>query len=75
RSGVAYPWESGGCPGAQGLDRDGFAEFLVPKGPHGLISKNLLEWIGSFKREVDERSWNGQVYECFLCHRTFNVQS
>lgn len=43
------------------------------KDPCGLISKNLIGWTGSAQYEASDRAWNGAAYECYLCHRAFNL--
>jgi hypothetical protein len=63
--------ESEGCPAASNLNRDQIYRFIRSKDPNGVISKKLLEWHGSYECEVNEQSWNGYAYECYLCDREF----
>ncbi|PHH85428.1 hypothetical protein CDD83_424 [Cordyceps sp. RAO-2017] len=70
-TGLSHHLESGSCPKAPFLDRDSIYRFIRSKDPHGSISKNLLEWNGSCQYEANDRSFNGDAFECYLCHREF----
>ncbi|ROT38007.1 putative zinc finger protein [Sodiomyces alkalinus F11] len=71
-TGLAHHLESGGCRKAPFLSRDRVYEIVRRQDPHGAISKNLLDWHGSSEYEATSASWNGDFYECVLCHREFN---
>ena len=73
-SGVAHHVESGGCPRAKGANRQTVFNMLRQRDPNGLITNNLLEWNHTETWSSD-RAWNGQAYECYLCHRGFARQS
>jgi len=70
-TGMTHHLEAGSCPRAPQLDRDQIYRLVRSKDPRGTISKNLLGWNGSYKYEATGRAWNGDGYECYLCHREF----
>ncbi|KAI4863443.1 hypothetical protein F4820DRAFT_450015 [Hypoxylon rubiginosum] len=71
-TGLAHHLESGGCPRAPSLDRDGVYKAVRAKDPGGLISKKLIGWHGSTPTyEATSMAWNGRAYECYFCHRGF----
>ena len=40
--------------------------------PHGQITKKLLTYPDfKMKQAATSASWNGDFYECYLCHREF----
>ena len=72
-SGVAHHLETGACPKARGLNRETLHQEIRRRDPHGLMTKNLLEW----NKETtwsSTQAWNGSGYECYLCHRAFAAQ-
>ncbi|CAI4211291.1 unnamed protein product [Parascedosporium putredinis] len=71
-TGLTHHLEKGSCPNAPGLSRDKVYEIVRSRDPQGAISKNLLGWYGSVEYAATERSWNGDAYECYICHREFN---
>lgn len=71
-TGVTTHVESGGCPGAPNMNRDEMFRFVRARDAQGVISNKLLGWEGSSTYEATGRSWNGEFYECYLCHREFN---
>jgi len=70
-TGVTHHLETGACPNAGGLNRDGLYRVVRSKDPQGLVSKKLIRWTGSCSYEASASSWNGNAYECYFCHRTF----
>ncbi|KAB5540315.1 hypothetical protein GE09DRAFT_1245347 [Coniochaeta sp. 2T2.1] len=70
-TGVAHHIETGACPNAQNIHRDEMYKFIRSKDPQGLISKKLIGWTGSASYQATDRTWNGQSYECYFCHREF----
>ncbi|OAR04580.1 hypothetical protein LLEC1_02190 [Akanthomyces lecanii] len=70
-TGLAHHLEMNACPNAT-TNRDIMYNYVRGKDPNGIISKKLLEWQGSATYEASERTWNGDGYECYLCHRDFN---
>ncbi|KAM3503226.1 hypothetical protein MY11210_008798 [Beauveria gryllotalpidicola] len=70
-TGLAHHFEMNACPNAT-TSRDTIYRYVRSKDPNGLISKQLLEWDGPATYEATERTWNGDGYECYLCHREFN---
>ncbi|KAI1118338.1 hypothetical protein F5Y14DRAFT_400053 [Nemania sp. NC0429] len=74
-TGLAHHLETGGCPRAARLDRDGVYNIVRSLDQDGLIAKKLIGWQGSTTYEATERSWNGDSYECYFCAREFNTLS
>lgn len=39
-----------------------------------MLTKKLIGWNGNFTStyEATDMAWNGDAYECYLCHRDFN---
>ena len=74
-SGVAHHLETGSCPNNPGIDRNTIHKAIRQRDPHGIITHNELEWHGEIETELwdPERAWNGQDYECYLCHREFSA--
>ncbi|KAI2602819.1 hypothetical protein GGR54DRAFT_463087 [Hypoxylon sp. NC1633] len=71
-TGLAHHLESGSCPNAQSLNRDELYKAVRSRDPNGAITKKLIGWHGSPTYEATERTWNGQAFECYFCHRNFN---
>lgn len=68
---MVHHLESGSCTSASGLSRDAIYKFVRSKDPDGIISKKLIGWSGSYEYEATENCWNGDFYECYLCHKEF----
>lgn len=68
-SGASHHLETGSCPQATNLNRETIYEQIRIRDPGGRVTSNQLEWHREF--EVSENSWNGNGYECYLCHRVF----
>ncbi|KAK5994365.1 Zinc finger Xfin-like protein [Cladobotryum mycophilum] len=71
-TGLTHHLESGSCPSASGMDREKLFKIVRSKDPQGLISKNLIGFTDFYSYEANWRSWNGDSYECYLCHRDFS---
>lgn len=71
-TGLATHLESGRCRNAPFLSRDAVYGIVRIKDPQGFISKRLLGWRGSSRYAASSASWNGDAFECVLCHREFN---
>ena len=69
-SGVSHHLETGSCPNAKGLNREAIYKELRQRDPNGMITNNLLEWHGETTWSSTS-AWNGNQYECYLCHRQF----
>ncbi|OTA69524.1 putative zinc finger protein [Hypoxylon sp. EC38] len=70
-TGLAHHLERGGCPQASFLNRDEVYKVVRAKDPGGIISKKLIGWHGSPTYEATHKAWNGDAYECYMCHREF----
>ncbi|KAI1204917.1 uncharacterized protein F4807DRAFT_454291 [Annulohypoxylon truncatum] len=70
-TGLAHHLEGARCPAASGLDRDAVYRAVRSKDPDGVLAKKLLGWHGSPSYEAGPNSWNGDAWECYLCHRDF----
>ncbi|KAK6081115.1 hypothetical protein SCUP515_03256 [Seiridium cupressi] len=70
-TGLCGHLKAGACPRAPMLDRDQVYRVVRSKDPGGVISERLIGWHGSPKYEADDRTWNRQGYECYLCRRDF----
>ena len=71
-SGVSHHLETGSCPNTRGIDRESIFKALRQRDPNGMITNNLLEWHG--ESWSTQNAWNGDEYECYLCHREFAAQ-
>ncbi|KAF8487834.1 hypothetical protein JB92DRAFT_1478803 [Gautieria morchelliformis] len=77
-SALVLHFEAGTCP--SGLTRDQLNRMVTRMdrnhvitnparlitGPDGYTPPTVTNW-------ATNRSWNGDAYECFLCHKTFNT--
>lgn len=72
-SGVSSHLESSSCPKARNLDRATIHRALRQRDPDGFITERLLEWTETdHNAQWDPSSaWNGDGYECYICHREF----
>ncbi|KAI0890242.1 uncharacterized protein GGS22DRAFT_10905 [Annulohypoxylon maeteangense] len=69
-TGLAHHLEGGRCTAAP-LNRDMVYKAVRSKDPDGVLTKKLIGWTGSPTYEVNGNSWNGDAWECYLCHRDF----
>lgn len=74
-SGVSHHIETGSCPIARQLDRAAVHRILGQRDPKGFITERLIGWHdSSLSAEWDPNSaWNGQGYDCYICHRSFST--
>ena len=72
-SGVSHHLETGSCPNNTDIDRSTIYHAIRQRDPHGIVTFKQLEWHSETPTQVEapERAWNGQNYECYLCHRQF----
>ena len=68
-SGVSHHLETGSCPNARTLNRETIYQEIRKRDQSGLVTIKQLEWHG--KSWATEGAWNGDAYECYLCHREF----
>lgn len=73
-SGLTHHLETGSCPNARSLNRDIIYKMIRERDPNGVVTKKQIEWHGdeSASYSVTNRAFNGQYWECYLCHRLFN---
>jgi hypothetical protein len=75
-SGVSHHLETASCPKARNLDRNAIHQLLRQRDPNGIITEHLLEWHTG--NSIDETwdpcsAYNGDGYECYICHREFGT--
>ncbi|KAK3323592.1 hypothetical protein B0T19DRAFT_401905 [Cercophora scortea] len=63
--------EAGGCKKAQHLNADELYRLIRLKDPQGIIANTLRNWNGSIAYMATRYTWNGDAYECYLCHAVF----
>ena len=68
-SGLSHHLETSSCPNARNLSRETIHKALRERDQSGLITKKQLEWHQ--ETWAKEGAWNGEYYECYLCHREF----
>ncbi|RYP80134.1 hypothetical protein DL769_002620 [Monosporascus sp. CRB-8-3] len=73
-TGLSHHLETGSCPQAPFIDRDLIYKLVRRKDPNGLISKKLIDWQPSSRYEASGRAWNGDGWECYICHRVFDTR-
>ncbi|KAK8237628.1 putative zinc finger protein [Phyllosticta capitalensis] len=77
-SGVSHHLETGSCPRAPNVNRETLHKMIRSHDPNGFITQKQLGWHdddSSIPTTVGwnyNNAWNGDFYECFLCHREFN---
>ncbi|KAI1461519.1 hypothetical protein F4805DRAFT_235423 [Annulohypoxylon moriforme] len=70
-TGLAHHLEGGRCSAASSLNRDMVYRAVRMKDPDGVLAKKLIGWHGSSTYEATGSAWNGDAWECYLCHRNF----
>ncbi|KAF2111719.1 hypothetical protein BDV96DRAFT_176031 [Lophiotrema nucula] len=71
-TGVTHHLETASCPNARNLNREAILAEIRRRDPNHLITTKLLTYpISSDSIEATEHCWNGDFYECYLCHREF----
>ncbi|KAK7515290.1 putative zinc finger protein [Phyllosticta citriasiana] len=79
-SGVSHHLENGSCPNAPSLDRETLHRMIRRRDPNGVITQKQLGWHDDTSASTVvgwqlDNAWNGDNYECFLCHREFGIPS
>lgn len=74
-SGVSHHLERGTCPKARGVNRATILEFCRRSDSGGVFTNKMIQGSEEHGLEyiANENSWNGDGYECYLCHRTFRL--
>ena len=74
-TGVIHHLETGSCPKARNLDHATILAEIRRRDPHHVIVKKLLTYPSSTPTitTVTSACWNGNGYECYLCHREFRT--
>ncbi|ODA81298.1 hypothetical protein RJ55_04263 [Drechmeria coniospora] len=73
--GLCHHVESGSCSVADHLNRRRLHKVVQSVDPNGWVSKDAHPRSGPYEREPDERAWNGDEYECHICHAEFGKLS
>ncbi|BCR97021.1 C2H2-type zinc finger protein [Aspergillus luchuensis] len=74
-TGAAHHLETGSCKRAVGLNRETIYKFVRSRDTQGVITRKLLEWNedDNIQYKANSRAYNGDYWECYLCHREFNT--
>ncbi|KAF2872157.1 putative zinc finger protein [Massariosphaeria phaeospora] len=72
-TGVAHHLERSSCPEAKNLSRAAIHAQVALRDPKNLITIRQFDHSpdANSRISVSDRCWNGQFYECYLCHREF----
>ncbi|KAJ6172651.1 hypothetical protein N7470_001718 [Penicillium chermesinum] len=71
-SGVFHHLETGSCPAAPSVNREAIRKMCLRADKKGLFTNRQLEWHGDDTEYIaTAESWNGDRYECYLCHRGY----
>lgn len=68
-SGLSAHLENGGCKSAP-LDRQAVHRMVSGRDPGQLVTRKQLEYNATY--EATDRAWNGEGYECYLCHQEYS---
>lgn len=71
-TGISAHLEAGACPNARNLNHGTILAEIRRRDPSHAITKKLLTYPGSTTTTVTSACWNGDGFECYLCHREFN---
>ncbi|KAJ5747332.1 uncharacterized protein N7511_009028 [Penicillium nucicola] len=73
-SGVFHHLEQGSCPNAPSMNHDTILRMVRQSDTHGIITNKQIEWHKEQQGQYSatNRAYNGQAWECYLCHREFN---
>ncbi|KAF2655846.1 hypothetical protein K491DRAFT_562853, partial [Lophiostoma macrostomum CBS 122681] len=76
-TGITHHLETGSCPNARNLNHATILAEIRKRDPNHLITKKLLTYHSPSSSTIQATSstWNGDGYECYLCHREFNSLS
>ncbi|KAK4560635.1 hypothetical protein LTR86_005213 [Recurvomyces mirabilis] len=69
-SGLCHHLETGSCPNATGLNHDTITRIIRERDPNSITTNKQLTYYQT-TYEVNDNTWNGRSWECYLCHRTF----
>lgn len=74
--GLSHHLERGACPRAPRLNRESIFRLVRQRDPSGIISNKQIGWVDEVTVEysVTDRAYNGYGWECYLCHRIFNLR-
>ncbi|OJJ03184.1 hypothetical protein ASPVEDRAFT_133608 [Aspergillus versicolor CBS 583.65] len=72
-SGLSHHLETSSCPNAPSLSRETIYRMVRERDPSGVITNKQIGWVEEKNAtySANLRSWNGNGYECYLCHRQF----
>lgn len=70
-TGVAHHLERGSCPNAPSANRDTILTEIRRRDPNHIITKKLLTYHPASTWSATNDTWNGDFFECYLCHREF----
>ncbi|KAL4779081.1 hypothetical protein BJX76DRAFT_365554 [Aspergillus varians] len=72
-SGLSHHLETSACPNAPFLSREKIYHMVRGRDPHGVITHKQIGWKEEENAQYSANfhSWNGDGYECYLCHREF----
>lgn len=77
-SGACTHLESGACPRAPSLNRETIYKIVRENDRNGMITNKLIGWKEDEERdkwEVNPNAYNGNMWECYYCHREFSTAS
>ncbi|GAO15865.1 hypothetical protein UVI_02051540 [Ustilaginoidea virens] len=76
-SGLGHHLETASCPNAPQLNRETIFRLIRERDPGGLITNKLIGWkedrLGPY--EATDHAYNGDSWECYICHRTFSTSN
>ncbi|KAK8170801.1 putative zinc finger protein [Phyllosticta citrichinensis] len=76
-SGVSHHLETGSCSHAPNVNRESLHRMVRKRDPNGFITQKQLGWHDDDTSSPTvvgwqlNNAWNGDFYECYLCHRVF----
>ncbi|KAL2823197.1 hypothetical protein BDW59DRAFT_149071 [Aspergillus cavernicola] len=76
-SGLSHHLESGSCRSAPRLNRETIYRVIRERDPHGVITHKQIGWVEEQNAHysASNSAWNGNGFECYLCHREFTKVS
>ncbi|OJJ43192.1 hypothetical protein ASPZODRAFT_74616 [Penicilliopsis zonata CBS 506.65] len=74
-SGLSHHLERGACPRAQHINRETLLQMIRQLDTNGAITIRQIEWHGEVEYSASDMAYNGNAWECYLCHREFNARS
>jgi hypothetical protein len=72
---LTHHLERGSCPGAPSLNREKILAIVRNLDPSGRITNKQIEWLEEWSVEykASNQAFNGQSWECYLCHKNFKA--